>query len=126
MQKNIFEKISMEGEIWKKSRIANGYYVSNYGRVYGVYNKLIKPEISNGYERVFIKNPDENRFQHYFVHVLVATEFCEGKSEGSEVHHRNKNKLDNSACNLMWVSKTAHKYIHSLLDSIEKLGGAAV
>lgn len=115
--------LTIKGEIWKQSSIAPAYYVSNYGRIYGtLYHKLIQPETSHGYARVFIKDLATNRFKHYFVHTLIATEFCAGKSEGAEVHHKNCNKLDNRASNLMWVTKPVHEYIHSLLD---KLGGAA-
>lgn len=113
--------LSIKGEVWQQSSIAPAYYVSSYGRIYGtLYNKLIQPETSRGYARVFIKDLATNHFRHYFVHVLIATEFCKGKSEGSEVHHRNCNKLDNRACNLIWVTKITHRYIHSLID---KLGG---
>ena len=117
----------MKGEIWKQSSIAPAYYVSNYGRIYGtLYHKLIQPETLNGYARIFIKDLAKNQFRHYFVHILVATEFCKGKSEGAEVHHRNTNKLDNRASNLIWVNKIVHKYIHSLIDDIERLGGEVV
>lgn len=124
--KQILEEITMKGEIWKQSSIAPAYYVSNYGRIYGtLYHKLIQPETSHGYARIFIKDLATNQFRHYFVHILVATEFCKGKSEGAEVHHRNCNKLDNRASNLIWVTKIVHKYIHSLLDIIDELGGEA-
>lgn len=116
--------LTIKGETWKQSSIAPAYYVSNYGRIYGtLYHKLIQPETSHGYARIFIKDLATNQFRHYFVHVLVATEFCKGKSEGTEVHHRNCNKLDNRACNLIWVTKPIHEYIHVLLDLILKLGG---
>ena len=125
--KQILEEITMKGEIWKQSSIAPAYYVSNYGRIYGtLYHKLIQPETLNGYARIFIKDLAKNQFRHYFVHILVATEFCAGKSEGAEVHHRNTNKLDNRASNLIWVNKIVHKYIHSLLDDIQRLGGEVV
>ena len=125
--KQILEEITMKGEIWKQSSIAPAYYVSNYGRIYGtLYHKLIQPETSHGYARIFIKDLATNQFRHYFVHIIVATEFCKGKSEGAEVHHRNTNKLDNRASNLIWVNKIVHKYIHSLLDDIQRLGGEVV
>ena len=125
--KQILEEITMKGEIWKQSSIAPAYYVSNYGRIYGtLYHKLIQPETLNGYARIFIKDLAKNQFRHYFVHILVATEFCKGKSEGAEVHHRNTNKLDNRASNLIWVNKIVHKYSHSLIDDIERLGGEVV
>lgn len=118
------EEITMKGEVWRQSSIAPAYYVSNYGRIYGtVYNKLIQPETSNGYARVFIKDLATNQFRHYAVHILIATEFCKGKSEGAEVHHRNTNKLDNRASNLIWVTKIVHRYIHSLIEDIQRLGG---
>lgn len=125
--KQILEEITMKGEIWRQSSIAPAYYVSNYGRIYGtLYHKLIQPETSHGYARIFIKDLATNQFRHYFVHILVATEFCKGKSKGAEVHHRNTNKLDNRASNLIWVNKIVHKYIHSLLDDIQRLGGEVV
>lgn len=121
---NIPHDIIIKGELWTQSSIAPDYYVSNYGRIYGtLYHKLIQPETSHGYARVFLKDRATNRFRHYFLHTLIATEFCKGKSEGSEVHHRNTNKLDNRACNLIWVPKLVHKYIHNLIAKIEQLGG---
>jgi len=121
--KNAIEEIAMKGEVWRQSSLAPAYYVSNYGRIYGtLYHKLIQPETLKGYARVFVKDLATNRFRHYMLHILIATEFCKGKSDGTEVHHKNCNKLDNRACNLMWVTKPVHEYIHSLLD---KLGGAA-
>lgn len=125
--KQTLEEITMKGEVWRQSNIAPAYYVSNYGRIYStLHHKLIQPETSHGYARIFIKDLATNQFRHYFVHILVATEFCKGKSEGAEVHHRNTNKLDNRASNLIWVTKIVHKYIHSLLDDIQRLGGEVV
>lgn len=125
--KQLLKEITMKGEIWRQSSIAPAYCVSNYGRIYGtLYHKLIQPETSHGYARIFIKDLAANQFRHYFVHILVATEFCKGKSEGAEVHHRNTNKLDNRASNLIWVNKIVHRYIHSLLDDIQRLGGEVV
>lgn len=116
--------LTIKGEVWKQSSIAPAYYVSNYGRIYGtLYHKLIQPETSHGYARIFIKDLATNQFRHYFVHILVATEFCKGKSNGAEVHHKNCNKLDNRACNLIWVSKQLHGYIHQLINFIKLLGG---
>lgn len=125
--KQTLEEITMKGEVWRQSSIAPAYYVSNYGRIYGtLYHKLLQPETSHGYARIFIKDLATNQFRHYFVHILIATEFCKGKSEGAEVHHKNCNKLDNRASNLIWVNKIVHKYIHSLIDDIERLGGEVV
>lgn len=125
--KQILQDLTIKGEVWKQSSIAPAYYVSNYGRIYGtLYHKLIQPETSHGYARIFIKDLATNQFRHYFVHILVATEFCKGNSDGAEVHHRNCNKLDNRAVNLIWVTKTVHRYIHRLIDDIERLGGEVV
>lgn len=121
------KEIAIQGEIWKQSSLAPAYYVSNYGRIYStLYHKLIQPETSNGYARVFLKDLATNQFRHYSVHILIATEFCKGKFDGAEVHHRNRNKLDNNASNLIWVTKITHKYIHSLIDMIDELGGDVV
>ena len=121
---NEIKAISNKNEIWKQSSLASAYYVSNQGRLYStLHHKLIQPEISDGYARVFIKDPALNHFKHYYVHILVATEFCKGKSEGAEVHHKDTNKLNNRASNLLWLSKPVHNYVHHLIDIIRRLGG---
>lgn len=51
-----------------------------------------------------------------FLHILVAKAFPEicGKwFEGCEVHHKNKNPLDNRASNLMVVTKEEHIRLHA-------------
>ncbi len=94
-------------EIWKKVRGKN-YEVSNLGQVRNaITGKVLKPyDDHRGYLRV-----DINRHCRAKVHRLVATAFCPNPKRRPVVNHINRDRHDNRACNLEWVTykeNTAH------------------
>ncbi len=68
-----------------------------------------KTRIKNGYKQFF----DSVKGTWEWVHRMVA-EITSGKSipKGHEVHHKNRDKLDNSPENLEVLSKEEHRKIH--------------
>ena len=97
-------------EIWKPLIIDDiefGYYVSNYGRIYGTYReKLIKPEEThNGYLRITIHWPDHKKKKKFFVHRLVGWLFVDGYKPGLQIHHKDHDHKNNYYKNLAWVSE---------------------
>ena len=88
------------------------YQVSNKGNVKSLVNnngvsreKILKPEIVNGYKRVTLyKNKTIKRF---LVHRLVAQAFIENPNNYHCVNHKDENKQNNSVENLEWCT---HKY----------------
>lgn len=107
-------EITLDGEYFKQVTFAPNYYVSNMGRVYGVYqNKVLSPEF-NRYEIVFIKD-SSGCFKHYRVHRLVAELFCSKNDEQDIVHHIDRDTKNNSAVNLLWCTYAEHIEIHNKL-----------
>ncbi|MCQ2744698.1 MAG: HNH endonuclease [bacterium] len=96
------------------------YLISNTGKVFdvdtGVY---LKPEIKNGYYSV---NLSKTAFdlEHKYVHILVAYFFCKGWLMKNEVHHIDKNPLNNHCKNLLWVTHSEHMLLHSLMQTDKK------
>lgn len=93
-------------EIWKDIIGYEGYYqVSNLGNVKSTQtNKiLIGDTNSRGYRRATLCSPIKKRF---FVHYLVALHFCEGANDELVVNHIDGNKLNNTATNLEWVTRS--------------------
>jgi len=109
---NIKNKFS---EIWKPiPNTDNLYYVSNKGRIKScVYGNVIilKPVIKNGYRSVSISY--KGTLKSEYIHILVANAFCKRKEGQNEVHHKNYNKLCNTAKNLRWVTTEEHRKIHA-------------
>ena len=103
----------MKGEIWKPVRNYEGLYeVSNLGRVKSLnYNKTGKERIMKSYDNgkgyLKVQLFKEGKDKGYYMHVLVATAFCENPEGYTEVNHINEIKSDNRAENLEWVS---HEY----------------
>ena len=89
-------------EHWKNIRGYPGYWVSNYGRVYGPRKGVMTPCVgSSGYGQVnLVKDKAQRTFR---VHQLVATAFVPKRGKVSRVAHINKVKSDNNAGNLRWV-----------------------
>lgn len=96
------------------------YWVTNNGKVFdcdtGVY---LRPDVKNGYHYVNLKR-DGNHYEHVYIHYLVAYYFCKGWLVKEEVHHIDKNPLNNYYKNLIWVTHAEHMELHSLYDKDKK------
>lgn len=109
-------------EIWKPIEGFDNYIVSNYGNV--------KNTITNNV--VGYLHPKNKRYQVGFyingkmkfieTHILVAKAFpeiCGEWFDGCDVHHKDFNRLNNRADNLIVVTKEEHYKLH-LKDNIER------
>ena len=107
----------LENEIFKEIEETKGNYeVSNLGRIKsktGNYAIILKPYITKGgYERLQIYI-DGHKYNKY-VHCLVAAAWLKApKNLEYEIHHKDFNRLNNSAINLEYVSKIEHQKIHN-------------
>lgn len=103
------------------------YFISNYGNVYSVeYRGYLKPDIKhksdtydglyyvNGYHRI------EKRYEHLYIHRLVAYFFCDNRLSKKEVHHIDFNSLNNDYKNLIWVTDAEHKKCNKLFYTDKK------
>lgn len=91
-------------EYWKPViGFEDRYEVSSHGRVRNRAGKILKLHKRSHY--LFVGLHKNGKLRSVDVHRLVATHFCEGRSEDrNEVNHKNLNKLDNRSENLEWVS----------------------
>ncbi|HCI59508.1 MAG TPA: hypothetical protein DE313_01685 [Ruminococcus sp.] len=98
------------------------YWIANNGRVFdsdvGIY---LQPDIKNGYYYVNLKR-NHNKYEHFYIHYGVAYYFCKGWLVKDEVHHIDKNPLNNHSKNLIWVTKAEHRELHKLLKNGDKKG----
>lgn len=95
-------------EQWKAVRGHRNYEVSNMGRVRNAKTgRILKPfDSGNGYLRI-----DLGRNCRVKVHRLVALAFCGPRRRRPVVNHINRDRHDNRASNLEWVTyaeNTAH------------------
>jgi hypothetical protein len=94
--------------------LKGNYLVEKDGRIYSFYGKgqYLNPTVNaEGYCVVSI-TVDGVKNQ-YKVHQLVAEAFVPNP-EGKEcIHHKDRNKLNNSADNLQWVTREEHSALHS-------------
>lgn len=109
VQKKIAE-ITLKGEMWRQLPFAPKYWVSNHGRIYGTaHSKILKAE-GKKYARVYIKTIAG--YKHFMVHKLVAMFFCYGYDDFKEIHHIDRNSLNNHSVNLAPVTAEQHHSIH--------------
>ena len=95
-------------EQWKVVKGHNNYEVSDMGRIRNVRTgRILKPfDSGNGYLRI-----DLGRGCRVKVHRLIALAFCGPRRRRPVVNHKNRDRHDNRACNLEWVTyaqNTAH------------------
>lgn len=97
------EYTPIENEVWKNIDNADGFMVSNLGRIKEG-NKILLPVLNkNGYHSVSIKKNNKTR-NYYKVHRLVAEAFISNPNNKPEVDHINTDKTDNRVDNLRWVT----------------------
>lgn len=92
--------------MWKISTLNPKYEVNEQGEVRNCKTKKVLSGSldKNGY-RVFSMCDENGVRKDRKGHVLVATEFCSGRTDEKRyVNHKNFDKADNRACNLEWCT----------------------
>lgn len=108
---------NIEGEEWKEIEDTNGcYYISNKGRIKSLnkYEAIILRPYTNqgGYLRVDIK--ENGKRESKLVHRLVAQYWLEiPKRLDYQLHHKDFDKSNNAADNLVFLSPKEHANIHT-------------
>jgi len=123
---------SPKSEVWKKVK-SNGttkrmfYMISSAGRIKSVEKKtknehLIKGTYTKGgYHQFNIKLENGNR-QTFYVHRLVADLFLPRKKKNQVVVcHKDGDKKNNKAKNIMWASRDEWSKLHKKLGTFEGL-----
>ena len=107
--------LSYEGEEWKQIPDFPNYLISNFGRLYGGrFNRINNGEVNKKGYRIYELYSDAfPNGKKLRACRLVAEAFCKGYAPDMEVHHCNFNKLDDNACNLMWVTHEQHVAIQA-------------
>lgn len=105
------------GEEWREIPKYDGaYFISNFGRVLSLHNDtahLLKPiENKDGYYQVSLYRDGKHRTR--LIHQLVAHAFLtQEKPNQNEVHHRDRQRHNNRADNLIFVSRAEHIMLHN-------------
>lgn len=119
-------------EKWKNIKGHDGYQVSDKGRVRSFHNNrhglsdkshILKTDVnSKGYERVCLGSK-----YRFFVHKLVALAFIPNPNNYPVVRHRDDNRQNNVADNLLWGTQSdniqdciAHGRFHSNIEIAKK------
>ena len=90
-------------EIWKEIKDYEGlYWISNLGHVKNRHNKILIPEIRNGYYSVSLCKYGKKH--NIRIHRLVAEAFIPNPKELPMINHIDENKLNNAADNLEWCT----------------------
>lgn len=111
----------MEKEIWRYIPGFYPYQVSSLGRFKGP-KSFLKGDIGDmGKTRyVLYKNGQRHKLMGHILVALTFPEICGTWFYGCEVHHKDCNPRNNSACNLLVLSHEEHKNIHRQLG--QKMG----
>ena len=105
--------------MWKEIVGLNGrYYISSEGRVLSLCldgYKLLQPFVcGDGYLYVDLRKDGVDLKSR--VHRLVAEAFIENPENKPIVHHRDTNRRNNKASNLIWMTSTEHIAEHQRLN----------
>ena len=95
---------NLDGEIWKSIDNFHGkYFISNKGRILEKKNNLLKNyTVKCGYYKVCLLDESIRKTKYYKVNRLVAQHFVDNPNNFKIVIHKDGNKLNNDAQNLVW------------------------
>ena len=108
-------------EEWKQVKDFPRYLVSNLGNIKSTIGKEkpLQPTLCENYYYIMLYDNKTKRKENKRLHRIVAEAFCENFSAECEVHHKNKDKLDNRAMNLECLSAEEHQKLHKELRQLE-------
>lgn len=93
------------------------YGITRDGRVYSYRRKIYLQAADNGLGYKFVRIGSKIQY----VHRLVAETFIPCPAGAIEVNHKDKNKGNNRASNLEWVTKSQNgHHAHGTLDAQER------
>lgn len=105
-------KVIMVDGIECRTHEVTGFLVSEDGQVFGTSSRdgsirrmPSSVDATTGYEKVTWYNPDTQKSRPYAVHRLVAELWVSNPDGKRYVDHIDRNKLNNAACNLRFVSQ---------------------
>lgn len=108
-----------EKEQWKIIDGLERYQISNKGNIKSLIGeqKLLNPsKDSHGYLRIKLSRKPTAKGQYktkdFLIHRLVAEYFCDDFAKYKEVHHKNLDKQDNNATNLVCLTRAEHAELH--------------
>lgn len=111
--------LEQEKEQWITIKDWERYQISNNGNIRSLIGqqKMLKASKNKqGYSRIKLSGQPIGKGQYrtkdFFIHRLVAEYFCDGFTKKKEVHHKNLNKEDNRASNLICLTRAEHAELH--------------
>ena len=98
------EWVSLKNSIYSEVNSFQKYYVSNFGRIKGYYNRILTPNKSNNYET--IKLTQDNKTICIKIHRLVLMAFnIPNPTNKPEVDHIDSDIRNNKLTNLRWSTR---------------------
>lgn len=96
-------------DIGRVKRLRKIHYNHGNGNIVEREHILTPSKDRKGYSVVILSNAGKNK-KHFKVHRLVAQAFVDNPNNKPQVDHINRDKSDNRACNLRWVTNSENQY----------------